>query len=563
MKGKSLWAACVIVVLAAICLSGYLLASAQQGQVDRYTLLHEQQGQLIVQLGQHLVWLDADGQERNSLDLTRLGVRAEGDFALFSNGDVLLYHRPQAASFLDNLKAFFRLQASHPPALKGAEGLKRCNIDGCSDFSRQLPAFEGAFRLLIEPDSQRVHIAHTSEFRMYLLDEQGQLLAKGDEQSLRFPNQLLLRDGQLWVADTNNQRLAQLNTEPDQYGEILQTLPISLSQKHRWPHEMAWDGQAWWVNLGDHNLSYGRLVQLDQQGQLLNEIKVQPLSDPLAIAWFAGQLWFNEFEAIKLWRVDPLSQAVTGHQSATLQRLEEHAQRELAYWQLIGRIALGGMACVFLGGLLAAWRLEPHETRKVLQRATQPLAQAIAQPAATLPVGEVFWLDNQAARWHGFLWASLPLSALFIACAMALLTLQDRANFPYLASVLSALMVATLGAMLWFARTLGQQRIGLQEQALWLEQAPNQRICIPWEHVLYTPQHLLHEQACVVIATSNVPLFAQQQLQQYLYPRLKNARAVSVWRAQKMLYRARHPALYLQFLPVFGVLLAAVLLLMQ
>ncbi|WP_220814526.1 hypothetical protein [Pseudomonas paralcaligenes] len=566
MKGKSLLAACLIATLAALSVGLYLLANDARLQADRYGLLREHDGQLLVQFGQHLVWLDREGREQRTLDLGELGIRAEGDFAVFANGDLLLYHRPGEPGLAHGLTSWLRLQDRHPRPLQAGEGFRRCNADGCQPFGRDLPAFDGAFHLLVEPDTQRVHVAHTREFRLYLLDEHGELLARSGTDELRFPNQLVMRGDQLWLADTNHHRLARVSRDPQDYGRVEESLNFRVSQQHRWPHQFAWDGQAWWVNAGDRNLANGRVVRLDDEGRVLAELSTTELGDPLAMAWFADSLWLADYDAPRLLRFDRATGALPAAQSATLTRLEAESRAAIEHWQLLSRLGLGGFVLVMLGGLYAAWRLEREETRAAFQGLRlRPLDKLIQQPAAPLPAGQTLWLDNRLLRWRPWIFL-VPLLIAALFCSTLLLPLAVADQPPAITGPVAAMTGGVLFLLLltaWLIDSLCRQRVGLRDDEFLIQQSARRQVVVPAERLEYGAQHLLTDDACVALGNGLFLFFDRRQVEQYLYPRLKQARARNPWAAHLALWRSRHPQLLAGVLVIvvaLGMLLALRLL---
>ncbi|TXH95277.1 MAG: hypothetical protein E6Q72_05175 [Pseudomonas sp.] len=546
MKGKSLLAACVIVLLAVASIGLHLLANNARLQADRYGFMYVHDGQLVVQFGQRLVWLDAHGEEVHQFDLKPLGIRAVGDFALFDNGDLLLYHRPEEPGLGHDLMSWLRLQERNPPALQGKAGLYRCSAYGCAPFGRELPAFDGAFRLLIEPDTQRVQVAHTRAFRLYLLDDSGQLLAKSSDSELRFPNQLLLRGDELWLADTNRQRLVRLQHTPEDYGRIIQSLRVMPDKKHRWPHQFAWDGQAWWVNVGDHNLSNGRVLRLDTEGNHLSEIPRAQLQNPLAMAWFADSLWLADDDSPRLLRFDQTAGALPGAQSATLARLEARSHAAIEHWQLLGRLGLGGFVLVLLGGFYAAWRLEREQTREVLQDMNQRRIRVlIEQPAAALAPGQTLWLDNRLLRLRPWILLLLLALGLWLAVLLGRLLLANDSNatLKLFMSLMTFSGLGLLATNAWLVHRLSRQRLGVTEQHFLLEQDLHHSAVVSAGQLSYNASHLATEQACIALGNNLFWFFDRRQLHQHLFPRLKQARAEGAWAMQRALWRSRHPQL--------------------
>src|SRR5690606_15392809 len=113
----------------------------------------------------------------------------------FANGDLLLSLAQEPLSLLEKMKIFLRLSAAERQSEDAR--LQRCSVETrrCRVFSEQLPDFYRSFRLHIDTQRQQVFIADTSREQLWLLDEEGQVLAKKD--GFRFPNQVLVHQESL------------------------------------------------------------------------------------------------------------------------------------------------------------------------------------------------------------------------------------------------------------------------------------------------------------------------------------------------------------------------------
>ena len=164
-------------------------------------------GRLFVQLGEELyAYTPEDGSEER-FDLRELGIaEMVGDFAFFNNGDLLVRKGRYDPGLLENFRRFLRLTNRQPEIAEGGDGgLFRCRLETarCDPFGPRMLNLNSAFHLTLDLVSERVFLADTSRHRLLLFAPDGEELDRF-EQGLKFPNQILFRDGRLYVATNDH-----------------------------------------------------------------------------------------------------------------------------------------------------------------------------------------------------------------------------------------------------------------------------------------------------------------------------------------------------------------------
>ncbi len=184
-------------------------------------------GHHYVQIQQYLVEHDEEGSFVRTHDLGRLGVELFlGTYGFFSNGDVLLRRGPDPRSFADNLRAFQRKTNRSPISPETAEsGLFRCNLDTreCERFGEPGVDFKAAHGIFIDRVTDNVYISDTTRHVLRKYASEGEEVAATPD-TFKFPNQLMLHQGSLYVADTNNHVVRIVSADTSDYGNVVDSL---------------------------------------------------------------------------------------------------------------------------------------------------------------------------------------------------------------------------------------------------------------------------------------------------------------------------------------------------
>lgn len=557
MQGKSRIAAIGIVLGAGMALAIYLWASAGQARLFGYGFMRLDQGQLVVNFDRHLVWLDSRGRELSAKDLGAAGLHPAGDFDFFANGDLLVYHRAKPRSVWQNLRAFFSLRegplrpdTTGPADLIRPDGFYRCALDPvrCQPLvdTEVLPARSSRF--VIDRRRDLIYLADTSDHSLYKLSASGQPLASRRE-GFAFPNQLLLRGDELWLADTNHHRVVQIDTDTERFAEVLQTFEVAAGNSHRWPHQLAESDVGLWVLLGNHAMADGKLRFLSATGELSQPLGPAALAqaglnDPLAIHFWQDALWVSDFSEPKLVRLHPGTGEVFDVQSETLATLEQGYRTEHERYHRFILLALLLFALVMVSGSIAAWRLEKDQTRRKLSAWTKPAEFDVGGEVTATGRADILWIRSGLATWH----RRLPAVLWFCWVAIALLVLSlgfGEAGFsPSLLWLMFAMLVFLGVVNLMAQRILNsivKSRLGVIGDSLVLVDAAGRRTVARGSNIRYSAQFLLADDVAVALGNQNLRFFAEDELKRWVYPRLGDAHKLSAREQWAALWRLRHP----------------------
>ena len=545
MKGKSLWAAVVIVLFSLLAMALYLWAGGKRAGLPSYGFMHQDGQQLAVNLGSHLVWLDASGRERAALDLADLGFRPVGDFGFFADGDLLFYHRAEPYSVLDNLAAFFRLRATRQIGADSDDGFYRCELEleHCRPLadSAQHPA--RSFRLLVLPGSDDILLADTADHALYKLTAEGRELAS-KRTGFKFPNQLLWHDGAVWLADTNHHRVVRLATGAHKFGGKQQAFTTKLGGEHRWPHQLAASEEGLWVLVGDNAMANGVLQLYNWDGTPERRLPLADVDDPLAITFWREHLWISDFATPRLFKLDPRSGVAESVSSATLTRLHRQIENDERYFRRFEWLALCLFGLILLGGFAAAWVLEKKQTLERFSKLTKPV-DAIVASGDIEPTGQsdILWIPSRIKPYHWWLanacWVMAALMLLMVA-----LTYQSLADTPailWMGVGTSGFMVLAGCMTRALLASIAHAKLGVIGESLVLVSAQGARTVARARELAYSAQFIFADDVAIALGNTNLRFYDEQALKRWVYPRLKNAQKISGRQQMVRLWRLRHP----------------------
>ncbi|MBT8081600.1 MAG: hypothetical protein KJP08_09885 [Gammaproteobacteria bacterium] len=282
-------------------------------------------GHHFVQIQNHLVEHDADGRYLKTHDLETLGVDVMlGGFDFFSDGDILLRRGPDKRSFLDNLRAFQRQANRSATSPESPDsGLFRCDLEtlACTRFGTPGVDFKATFGIFIDRAKGEVYISDTTRhvLRKYAAD--GYELA-GPAGNFQFPNQLLLHEGQLLVADTNHHVVRIVEAQTAEFGQAVASKdvvpPAARRAGQTWPSHFARIGDEWWVNNMRTGMNEGGLYAFDLDWKFQRRIELPASADPIALLAVGDEVWVSDWNGDVVRRLNMDGKALRDLDSAGL-----------------------------------------------------------------------------------------------------------------------------------------------------------------------------------------------------------------------------------------------------
>ena len=317
--------------------AAYFYLNHQLTSMDRFTNSYAfDERTFAVNYGKQILKIDVNSGATRAINLADMGLDIfRGDFKFFSNGDLLI--RLAGAG-----RSAFRIDTGSLSEQQISGGaLYRCDLmtKRCAAFSDQLPVLDGTFRLVLDAQDT-VFFSDTNRHTLRKLDSKGNLLASLED--FRYPNQLLLQDGRLFVADTNKHRIAEVDISDENFGDVIASHKIKLGGEYRWPTELAFVDNHWWVVVTDDLLANSKVALFDTDWQFSHTLNFSTDSQIGSIAGFGDQVVIVDYQQHKLFRFNlqqQLEDLVPGSMEPLLEQQREAMTKKKNYQYLVIFIA--------------------------------------------------------------------------------------------------------------------------------------------------------------------------------------------------------------------------------
>lgn len=190
-------------------------------------------GSVIAAAGSHFYVHDSGGKLTKKIPASRL--KSEFYIGSFwaTDADTIILRNDQLmdTTLETGLRAFARRRepSLFDGSYSGHSILQRCELS--TGICIVMGSGEGVFHtrrifgLTADPSGQRVFVADTTSWELLELDASARMTRRAPL-LFRFPNKLDWSEQGLWVADTNNHRLARVSTGAASFGEVLETIPV-------------------------------------------------------------------------------------------------------------------------------------------------------------------------------------------------------------------------------------------------------------------------------------------------------------------------------------------------
>ncbi|MBT8066650.1 MAG: hypothetical protein KJO09_05375 [Gammaproteobacteria bacterium] len=351
--------AALVIVMAIVALGIWTWGSGEAANIGGPSELRiDPDGHLYIQIGNQLIEHDSDGAFLRVHDLGDIGVDLFlGSFGFFSNGDILLRRGPDPRSFLDNIRAFQRKTNQHSLAADTPEtGMYRCDLDtkACSVFGEEAIDFKAAHGIFIDWLTNDVYIADTTRHVLRKYAEDGAVLA-GPIAGFKFPNQLMLFDEMLLVADTNNHVIRMVDAGISSFGDDQGRADVVSAEARAagqtWPSHFARVGEEWWVNNMRNNMAEGGLYIFDDDWRYVRKAELPRNADPIALVAFDDEVLVSDWNNDRVYRIASNGERLADFESAGLQGLVEDAQEARQRFEVYKYLGVLLFALMF-GGVL-------------------------------------------------------------------------------------------------------------------------------------------------------------------------------------------------------------------
>lgn len=543
MSDKALSPLATIVVAALFLVLGGAVywAYANASEVPRLTHLRlDPEGRPYALLGTELHRFDREGAHIAQIDLTRLGVYSQiGGFGFFANGDLLVRQGGDDRSFWFNLQRYLRHTNTTPDTgVPGAEGgLIRCNLASgrCLPFGDPPLHLNDAFHLEVDWSSDRVFLAASSRHRIQEFAPSGQRLAQL-EQGLRFPNQMVYRDGSLYLANTNRHEISVFDTT----GDGLERRPESSFRtdpngaglgQHVWPSALLLLDREIWVINADNGMANGLGLRFSPQGKLLGRLPAPEGADLFSLIRLGDQVLASDYANNRIQRfgldgsyLGPFDAGALDQRIAALE--SQRAERRRWMQILIG---------LFVAALAAGTVVGVRQQIRDLPPAAPAADRGEQRPIHVRP--DTRWIDPEPQIRRQLVANWIMFGFLVLVLVLVLWYLPGRT--PNQLLTVYGIGLLWLGAFAWMQVGLSRQRIGVDGGLLILRDGAGRYAVGKGASILYAPTHVMIDGVAVWLRAP-VPVFSQEQMLRLVYPLLKDAQSLSHQEMQWLLIKL-HP----------------------
>ncbi len=360
-----------LIVLTGICLISLIFwvrgESLNVGGPDQ--MQFDPDGNIVIHISDKLYRLTPSLELQDSYDLDEMGVYdLVGDFAFFSNGDMLIRKGKYDPGLLESISRYLRMTDTKAPVAKyDNEGLYRCSqgLKICSPFGRNQLDFDSAFHLSIDIKTDTVYVSDTSRHKLRKFDVQGNELA-ASEKGYKFPNQNSLQNDKLLVADTNHHAIQIVETDTENFGEILRSHSIlnPTLKENIWPYSFAKIGVHWWVNNLNTSMSNGTIVIYDENWQFVKTVKLPTDADPFDFAVLGEQVLITDLNNNRIYQLDYQGQLISNSLPQEITEKLEQLRKSRLFYIYLSYIAVGLFAVFLIAGFTIAFIQNRKESEK-------------------------------------------------------------------------------------------------------------------------------------------------------------------------------------------------------
>ncbi len=499
-------------------------------------------GHLYLQMQNQLIEHDANGQHVKTHDLGRLGVDPFlGGYAFFSNGDILLRRGPDSRSFGDNFRAFQRktnlqsLQPSTPDT-----GLHRCNLDTqtCVLFGETGIDFKAAHGIFVDWQTDDVYISDTTRHLLRKYSADGTALA-GPVAGFKFPNQLLMTNSQLAIADTNHHRIQIVDPRTESFGEEISSRDVvpgaATAARQIWPSHIARVGNEWWINNMRTGMNEGGIYIFGDDWRYLRKASLPADADPISLLAFRGEVLVSDWNNDRVYRLSTAGELLGDFESSGLEQVLADSRVTRRQFDMI---AYSGVAlfALLLGGLIVR-AFATSMSSGAVNNAAESTSMTSAPDAPLLlePDPKVIRKITMGVR----------LAALMIIAVVVLLgyiiASEENAQIAFRLILPIGALIAIVVLLAWVSRANTGTAISVSGERLTLRDRSGRESSCPVRDVRYDQMAIATKDMAVFLGQPMAAVYDRKLLKEALFPRLSTAQKVSALQMQWLLIQRRHP----------------------
>lgn len=466
-------------------------------------------------------------------DLPELGIYdLVGDFAFFSDGDMLVRLGRYQPGLFESIRRYLRITETKPPvAQHEQEGLYRCKLDikQCIPFGSGKVDFDSAFHLSIDTRTDTVYLSDTGRHKLRKFSAQGNELAVQGK-GYKFPNQIMLLDDKLLVADTNHHAIQVAETGDESFGQIIDTHSTlgGTDGGKTWVYSFAQVVDNWWINNMAPTMSHGTVGIYDNNWHYISTIELPADADPIDFAVLNDRVLISDLDNIRIYQLDyqgklmgdTLPQAIT-LKLAQLQESREHYVR-LSY------LAIGLFVAFLAIGFVVAIRQARNAEEPHAVTPAEKIRININDPA-------IKWvpMNQQKKRLLKFAML-LPLLLITVLPVMFLTKDQVPATVPIVAIIF---MMALIPFVTYGLFSIGLGTLG---DMLVIKKSARQFAAAKDENIFYSDSHILIDEVYIPFNRQQL-LFETEAVVKNIMPLLRNATYVKNGQMINMILKRQKP----------------------
>lgn len=487
---------------------------------------------LYVHLNGSLYQLDNDGDLKNEIPLSSLGIEGPlADIQVLSSGDLLLGDLEQGTV----------RQCAMPTRVCRAVAPSGAN------------AIERQFKFYADESKGRLYITDTRRHRLLVQSlEEGLLEELAGREIFRFPNDIRAVTGDgFYVVDTNNHRVVVFAYDGN---ELIERESVRVSADdlvrsgHTWPVGASQGPLGdWWILSADGRLRDADLVVYDADGNPKIKIDLPEKSDPIGIVRFNGQIVLTDRELVALYQVDPASGDVFPFSAASFQKVLSASRERKQHYRFIASIAMGGLVVLLIAGFaLGAWVMIGNQKKR---RTGRPDMAPSFAPISRYQ--DVHWLQREASAIEFLqktkrqvlligLALTVLVGSLIVAGTMIpeLSTKCSPELFRLIGLLISYLLVSITVLIVLGFRVL-RGRIGTDGEMLYLTDHNDRALKIAPQEAVYTSRLIAFGPLALPLKLGNGRrLYPDEQIAQHLEPLLDRAQRIG--EINMMIYQTIH-----------------------
>jgi hypothetical protein len=534
----------LVLVLTATAAATWMWASGEAASIGGPAELRSSpDGHHYIQIQNSLVEHDADGNYVETHDLEALGVELFlGTYAFFSNGDILLRLGPDPRSFGDNLRAYRRktnLKTIEPETPDS--GLYRCNLDNaaCDRFGTAGIDIKAAYGVFVDWHTDNVYIADTTRHVLRIYSAAGDELAQ-PAGGFKFPNQLVVHDGRLLVADTNHHAIRVVSPQSRSFADFIESIDVVPNEatfaRQTWPSHFIRVGDEWWVNNMQTGMNHGGLYVFDDSWHYVRKVDLPLDADPISLLRVNDQVWVTDWENDRVRRFSTSGEALPDLDSSGLEAIVASSRLERRRYELLGYGGVALFVLVLLGLMLRAFAVSMTTERK-----RRP--GKVHNAASTGNDVKLFLQpDDKALRRTATAVRIAGLLALIIAALAVYIVFSHGApavGIPLIVSAFGLLAIVLLIA--WVNKANVGTSITLDGNRVTLRDHTGRNSSCYTKDLRYDDTAIATKDAVVFLGRPMASVYERKSLQKQLLPRIEAAQKVNPWTMIRILTKLRHP----------------------